>query len=356
MRGRGNIDDRDTSPQNKWMHMNQLIRDKRIGILAVQETHLTQAHVDQIERIFGRRLKVLHSDGENATQAAGIAIVLNKEIMDVQNTEWTEVIPGRAAALRANWGESDGKICILVIYAPNAPRASKNFWEEIVEQWTLLELPKPDIMLGDMNMVEDSIDRLPERRDNEEMAEALDELKLYFRLKDGWRSANPDERGYTYMQTATGSQSRIDRIYVTNAVQKNALHWEIEQTSIATDHKLASVHQEDLERTLTMTREELRREGLPSIQQLHTKFKADIKDAAKDIAKVATPLIEKKIEAIQAKIKLNNNDLALTEDERMLSNVVLQKKSEELITERDRGKRQTIAANCRLRFEANDRF
>ncbi|KIY51495.1 DNase I-like protein [Fistulina hepatica ATCC 64428] len=393
MRGRGNIDGQDTSPQSKWMHINQLMRDKRIGILAVQEAHLTQEHVDQIERLFGRRLKVMHSSGENATQTAGIAIVLNKEIIDTQDAEWREVIPGRAAVLQMNWGDSNRKINIMVTYAPNTPRANKNFWEGIVEQWTMLDLQNPDLMMGDMNVVEDSLDRLPERRDSDDTVNALDELKQHFRLKDGWRSANPNERGYTYMQTATGSQSRIDRIYVTNAIYKNALHWEIEQTSIATDHKLTSVvltnnnlpyigrgrwtipgylignkkfaksvkkigmkYQEDLEAVLTTSNEERVQRELLSVQQLHAKFKADVRNAAKEIARIATPLIQKKIDAIQAKIKLNNNDLAITEDERILSNVVLQKKLAELISERDQGKRQTIAANCRLKFEINDKF
>ncbi|KIY48016.1 DNase I-like protein, partial [Fistulina hepatica ATCC 64428] len=241
MRGRGNIDERDTSPQSKWMHINQLMRDKRIGVLAVQEAHLTQEYVDQIERLFGRRLKVMHSSGENAMQAAGIAIVLNKEIVDIQGAEWMEVIPGRAAILSMDWGGSDRKINIMVIYTPNTPRANKNFWEGIVEQWTMLGLPDPDLMMGDTNVVEDSLDRLPERRDGEDVVNALDELKRHFRLKDGWRVANPNERGYTYMQVATGSQSRIDRIYATNTICKDALHWEIERTSIATDHKLTSV-------------------------------------------------------------------------------------------------------------------
>ncbi|KIY53830.1 hypothetical protein FISHEDRAFT_54914 [Fistulina hepatica ATCC 64428] len=212
-------------------------------------------------------------------------------------------------------------------------------------------------MLGDMNVVEDSLDRLPERRDNKEVVNALNELKRHFHLKDGWRSANPNERGYTYLQTAMGSQSRIDRIYVTNTGR-----WTIPRHLIGNKKftkeikKIGMKYQEDLEQALITLNEECVQRGLLLIQQLHAKFKKDVRNAAKKIARIATPLIQKKIDEICVKIKLNNNDLAITEDKWILSNVVLQKKMVQLISERDQGKRQTIAVNCCLKFEINDKF
>jgi hypothetical protein len=43
MRGRGT---------DKWNHINQLIRDNKIGILAIQETHLDDDKKDRLELLF----------------------------------------------------------------------------------------------------------------------------------------------------------------------------------------------------------------------------------------------------------------------------------------------------------------
>jgi hypothetical protein len=44
--------------QNKWRHMNQIMREKRIAILAIQETHLSEARVNLLNSQFNRRLKI----------------------------------------------------------------------------------------------------------------------------------------------------------------------------------------------------------------------------------------------------------------------------------------------------------
>jgi hypothetical protein len=71
MRGRG---------IEKWHYINQLLRDKRIGILALQEAHLQDCHVEHLHEMYPKRLHILHSSDPNAPNTKGIAIVLNKEI------------------------------------------------------------------------------------------------------------------------------------------------------------------------------------------------------------------------------------------------------------------------------------
>lgn len=88
------------SEVSKWMQIHQLIRDNGVGILAVQESHLSQAHVDDIHRLFGRRLRVLtSSDPTDPTRARGIAFVLNKDRTNINEVSMQELIPGRAALL-----------------------------------------------------------------------------------------------------------------------------------------------------------------------------------------------------------------------------------------------------------------
>jgi len=52
MRGRG---------ADKWRHINQIMRDKKIGILALQETHLTDELAEQMQALFSKRLKIIHT-------------------------------------------------------------------------------------------------------------------------------------------------------------------------------------------------------------------------------------------------------------------------------------------------------
>ena len=64
---------------NKWNHINQIMREHCLGVLAVQEAHLTQEHVDGLHTLFGKRLQIHFSQSLNIN-AQGVAIVLNKEL------------------------------------------------------------------------------------------------------------------------------------------------------------------------------------------------------------------------------------------------------------------------------------
>lgn len=47
------------SPNNKWLHINQIMHDKCIGILVVQETHMDEARRKAVEDLFSHRLRIL---------------------------------------------------------------------------------------------------------------------------------------------------------------------------------------------------------------------------------------------------------------------------------------------------------
>lgn len=155
MRGRGAPTG--NNPDSKWNHINQLVKEKRLGVLAIQEAHLTQEHVDDLHKLFGKRLQIHFSQGQN-TNAHGVAIVLNREITNIHGIQQVDIIPGRAMLLTLPW-HSDLTITILNVYAPNAHNENQQFWETLELKWVNLNLPMPDIMLGDFNLVEDAIDR-----------------------------------------------------------------------------------------------------------------------------------------------------------------------------------------------------
>lgn len=86
---------------SKWTAIHHVMREKKIGILSIQETHLLPEHEMQIEALYSKRLKVINSaDPFRPGNSAGVAFVINKEILNIDDLETTEIIPGRALALR----------------------------------------------------------------------------------------------------------------------------------------------------------------------------------------------------------------------------------------------------------------
>ncbi|KIM39174.1 hypothetical protein M413DRAFT_29721 [Hebeloma cylindrosporum] len=108
--------------------------------------------------------------------------------------------------------QGDSVINILAIYAPNTPQENAAFWSELSDKWEPGGLPIPDVMLGDFNMVEEAIDRLPPHRDNAQATSKLTNFKQMHTLQDGWRRCNTTELAFSFTQDATQSRSRIDHI------------------------------------------------------------------------------------------------------------------------------------------------
>lgn len=231
---------------NKWNHVNQIVRDKKIVILLIQEAHLTEERKDDIEKLFGKRLKIYYSsDPGNLSGKGGVAVTLNKNLVKVQGATMKEIVPGRAILVSVNWHKSE-VINILTVYAPNVTGnngdENGSFWSSLNSFFIANPGVKVDIMAGDCNMVEEAQDRAPARVDPEEATEALDKLKQMLYLRDAWKNSFPTRRAFTFIQDATLSMSRIDRIYMTDALAVLARDWEIAPTGIpGTDHELTTV-------------------------------------------------------------------------------------------------------------------
>ncbi|KAF8867642.1 Endonuclease/exonuclease/phosphatase, partial [Infundibulicybe gibba] len=230
---------------DKWQHVNQVLRDQKIDILSIQETHLSEDRLRNIHTQFERRVHIIHSYDPDNVNTKGVAIILNK-----QSTKWREassldLIPGRALMVTLPWNGNQLKI--LAIYAPNNPRENADLWPEIQGKLEEYNHGKPDIMLGDFNMVEESLDRLPPHADSSRQTESLQELKQSLGHIDGWRRENPHRLGYTYRQGNTGIQSRIDRIYITNTLLYRSCEWNIQAAPLNTDHRMATMKILDLD-------------------------------------------------------------------------------------------------------------
>ena len=214
-----------TGSNNKWRDLNQLLCDTCTGIIALQETHLTEESVNDIHNLFGSRMKVIFSQGDNP-RAAGVAFVINKDLSIYQGVVTHKLIPGRALLISIPW-HSNLLLTILNVYAPNAPMENEKFWRDLSESLNSQLVPYPDILLGDFNMVEDAIDRLPSHSDNANTCNALSDLKRQLNVKDGWRNHSGNEKGYTYTQKPNMIRSRLDRIYTTEKIYETAADWDI---------------------------------------------------------------------------------------------------------------------------------
>lgn len=244
MKGRGST--KPGTANDKWFRINQLIRTKKIAILAVQETHLDSNYVDDLHNLFDKRIKICHSEPlDRPTASQGVAFVINKEKIEVDKVTATNIIPGRAIMLDLTWHKIV-KLKILNVYAPNDHAENEIFWQCLKTKWQATNMRKPDILLGDFNLVEGALDRKPQRTDPKSPVESLQNLYTYFNLSDSWRDTFPDRKLYTYCQENGGSMSRIDRIYLNTRLAENALEWTINPPEgIPTDHQMITTTLQD---------------------------------------------------------------------------------------------------------------
>ncbi|KAH9848055.1 hypothetical protein C2E23DRAFT_871359 [Lenzites betulinus] len=170
---------------SKWLLINQLMREEKLSILAVQETHLNAERSKTLRDLFGEYLS-LHS------------FVINKRRMT--DTE--------ALLLKIPW-TSGRKLTIL---------NNAEFWQTVKERLQ----GGVDIILGDFNIVEDEVDLRP--------VEELRKLCRDMRVTDGWRSVNLNQRAFT-----------LDRIYATRQIRRDASVWKITESGVPTDHKMIAV-------------------------------------------------------------------------------------------------------------------
>ncbi|KAJ7613862.1 Endonuclease/exonuclease/phosphatase, partial [Mycena polygramma] len=382
MKGRGKPED------DKWFHIWQLLREIRAGVLIVTETHLDDAYKNNIDTLFKRAMRVeFTADPDAPTARAGLAFVLNRNAVLVENVTTRVIVPGRAMILEMK--NVDGEdLSILGVYAPNRPYLNAAFWGEI-KAWYIAHptVRRPDMLGGDTNFVEDGTDRLPAHPDSRATVEAFDDLKTYLGLIDGWRETYPTTRAYTFMQAPSqgGSQSRIDRIYIKRDLFEDSYEWEIHAVGIETDHRMVTmrlttenaptighgrwvwpahivrnktlikfIHEEGMvfqAEQAVIAQKEANGQWNPrhNAQTLWIDFKTKICAEARRIAKITVPQIVEEIAELKNKIDLIENDKDLSEDEIVLSCAVLQEKLTKLEQKRHRDTR--LAAQVRNRME-----
>ncbi|EJF59961.1 DNase I-like protein, partial [Dichomitus squalens LYAD-421 SS1] len=235
-------------PKNKWGRIAQLMNDKRIGILMIQESHLSSERLESVQRLYEKSLKIFSSAHPSAPgQKEGVAILINKRMVSSEGATATAIVEGRALHVTLKCA-GDDRLHVLCIYAPTSDGVEERcrFFNEVRSFYERhREFPKPDIMAGDFNNVEDAIDRLPINESPDRSVEDLDKLKLSLQLMltDGWRETHPTDRGYTFHRGRDNNAtlSRLDRMYTREAVFRLARDWIIMESGIKTDHRMMTV-------------------------------------------------------------------------------------------------------------------
>ena len=213
---------------------------------------------------------------------------------------------------------------------------------------------RPNVMLGDFNLVEDSLDRLPCHPDDAGAVSALGELKGNLNLIDGWRHTHPDRREYTHQHAPNTSQGRIDRIYIARDLLEPSKEWRIDSSTIETDHWIASVkilipeapligrgrwqiptylfENKDLMKKINELGKKAledcdavryRRSAANNPQTIYSKFKTDVTDLCRSQAEVTHPTITNKIEKLKRRLNAVNNNEFVPEDNKMLESIVI---------------------------------
>lgn len=229
----------------KWDYINQIIRDGGLSMIALQETHLTETRLEELQAQY-KRLKIFNSpDSDAPSRRGGVGLVLNTSRTKWNNAECSVLKPGRAIQVKIEWGENT-YLTVAAIYAPSGNDAENlQLWNDLCETWRTGDAQKPDILLGDLNMVDCALDRLPARPDDEGVVTAFHQAMMLCNLVDGWRASNPTALEYTFATNHSdrpNSRSRIDRIYVRENLLDQCDEWHIEESGIRTDHKMVSTY------------------------------------------------------------------------------------------------------------------
>ena len=161
-----NIKGRTSGDVDNWLHIPQIIREERIGVSTVQEMHLTYKLANKFENLFGNNLLLKYSPDPTTCNTRGIVVVINKRLVNTQNVKEIEIIPGRVTIVKIPWHDNQ-HINVLVVYMLNTLREIAKFWKTIQDKVDTNPSLKPDVMMGDFNLMEDAINHIPSKLDDQ---------------------------------------------------------------------------------------------------------------------------------------------------------------------------------------------
>ncbi|KAH6906282.1 Endonuclease/exonuclease/phosphatase [Coprinopsis sp. MPI-PUGE-AT-0042] len=273
------------------------MKKEKISVLAVQETHLSESRVKDLNSQFDRRIKIYNLSDGDITNAKGVAIVIDYNLVKAGTVTTERIVPGRAILTTIPWKNGNSKLSFLAIYAPNGREENATFWEDLTGYFRRRrqDAPRPDFMLGDFNVTEDDIDRLPPRPDTERAVSALQELREELGLTDGWRMENPDGVMYSWSRASNQPGNEME----SSAKESPYLgrgRWTIPDYLLKDEQFLGNISKigkKALEEAQRIADE--RRTATQNPQLEWKKYKNMIRHAAQERARKEMPATERKI-------------------------------------------------------------
>ncbi|KAI1782547.1 Endonuclease/exonuclease/phosphatase, partial [Ganoderma leucocontextum] len=220
--------------------LSGLLKQERIAITAIQETHLNDQLTEQAN---ARNPNIVVISNSEHTNKEGVAFIINKRELntDIAKYEHDVLIPNRASRLTIEWG-TDNKLDLINVYAPNDINEKIEFLKELKERLEDIDNLENPILMGDWNFVEEAMDRSPMHDDDNRIKEAFRAITQKYKLIDGWRTQNPDSIGFTFTGRDSGSMSRIDRAYVSKEAYLYTVNWGITPSGTISDHDLVTIN------------------------------------------------------------------------------------------------------------------
>jgi len=214
------------------------MRHKRIAVIALQETKLSEKDTKIIEK---ENLELI-IESNPSNRKAGTAFVINKDIVKwdtEENKPWKHEILEKGKIAKMQLEYSDYTLTIINVYMPNTQSEKAELIENLRTHLENKQERDNILIAGDFNLVTNEQDRLPPHLDDTRLVDSWTAIETKNDLIDGWRLIHENKRQFTYKQS--NSLERIDRIYTTRYLLKNCLEWTIESNYGISNHQIVTV-------------------------------------------------------------------------------------------------------------------
>ena len=98
-----NMNGTGSKTNDKWGAINNVMKQRKIAILAIQESHPNEETQRTVQRRFQNSLQIYHStDPDEPGSRNGVSIAVNKRLVKTENLETRIIMEGRAMSI--HWG------------------------------------------------------------------------------------------------------------------------------------------------------------------------------------------------------------------------------------------------------------
>ena len=211
-------------------------KEKRIDIVCIQESHITERDVHVWERQWGG--KIIHNEGTERRK--GEIILVSKFFKgEVQLLEKEDRI--LIASVRAE----DVNFILINIYAPNDKADKIQFLQRVENKIKIDYAEEQVILMGDFNTVmNNELDIISGQPHSLEEVNALRRTVNNLALTDVWRALHDTEKAFTWCRHNPFIARRLDYIFTSEDMLELSVNCEV-QTVPNTDHKAVSLEISD---------------------------------------------------------------------------------------------------------------